>query len=266
MTSKPRSFSQWGQHGRCPHAYYLDRIEKVWRKPAAWSPQGTAVHAGLEAWERSGRTLTLEQVSDVGLSSYTSEINKLLEETPNLRFWFSSGSYTADLDIPRRRAMVPEHLARALGWYEKHPDQTPWTTLDGDPAIELPFSIQLNGITVRGYIDWVGWLDRGILGPRDNKTGRKPGQVMQLKIYGIAIEDHFKFHGAPQSVSSGDFLMTRTGKPTYLQDLTQITRDEVGQEFEKLEADINSGKFPPKPSAEVCWSCDVRHSCKYRAV
>ena len=272
--SKPRSFSQWSQYRRCPYSFYLGRIEKVPRIPAAWSPQGTAIHEALERWELSNRTLRREQVIGIGLDVYDREIRQLEEVTPNLRHWFASGPYGADEDIPRRRLMISEHVDRALLWYAHHPEQKPWRTLNGLPGVEVPFQITLNGIEVRGYIDWIGSLgrnndpvlDRRTFGPRDIKTGRKPGHVMQLKIYSLALQDHLEFNEVSgfDPLISGDFFMTRTGKPTVLQDLGQITRDEVGQEFEALEDSIGKGDFPPKPSEGVCRFCDVKHSCNYR--
>jgi len=214
-------------------------------------------------------------VVHIGLEAYDREIRQLEEVTPNLRHWFSSGPYGADEDIPRRRSMIPEHVDRALLWYANHPDQVPWTTLNGLPGVEVPFHIELNGIVVRGFIDWIGSLerhpdpvlDRRTFGVRDIKTGKKPGHVMQLKIYVLALQDHLEFNDTADfdPLISGDFLMTRTGKPTVLQDLGQITRDEVGQEFEALEDSIGKGDFPPKPTADNCLFCDVKYSCNYRA-
>src|SRR5262249_30789572 len=52
------------------HSYYLARVKKAWQKPAAWLPQGSAVYEAAEAWERSGRTMSVEQAQDVFRESY----------------------------------------------------------------------------------------------------------------------------------------------------------------------------------------------------
>jgi putative RecB family exonuclease len=259
-----RSFSQWSQYNRCPHAYYLSRIQRVWRKPAAWSPMGTAVHEAVELWERSDRIMTVEQAQAAFRESYRKEIDQLLTVTPNTKYWFASGPYDAEVDIPRRMEIGQQHVANYIGWYLKHPSEVPWTLRDGRLALELPFTVQLGTVEVRGLIDWIGRL-AGKLQPRDNKTGRKPGQVEQLKLYGVAIEDHEEFHGEPIEVEAGDFFMTKSGKPTFSYDLTEVSRDELVVEYEHVDALIQAGDFPPKPDPDVCWSCEVRDSCKYRA-
>ena len=65
-----RSVSQLQQYTKCPMAYKLSRIDKVWQRPAAWLIQGSAVHEAIEAWEKSGRTMTLEEATEDDLESY----------------------------------------------------------------------------------------------------------------------------------------------------------------------------------------------------
>ena len=43
-----RSVSQLNLYTRCPQAFKLSRIDKVWKKPAAWRAQGTSFHAVAE--------------------------------------------------------------------------------------------------------------------------------------------------------------------------------------------------------------------------
>ena len=45
--------------GGCAYRYYLSRVIRVWDRPAAWLPQGTAVHGAAEWWERGGRKASL---------------------------------------------------------------------------------------------------------------------------------------------------------------------------------------------------------------
>lgn len=232
---------------------------------------GTAVHAALEAWERAGRLCEPDEVRDVFRTVYREEIDELLEETPNTRYWESSGPYDGAEDIPRRMAVGLEHVDRALAWYEKHPEQQPLVLPDGKLGIELDFWANLGGVWVRGVIDYLGiiqtYADKpALIGPRDNKTGAKPGQVMQLKIYGIVLEDHYDSIGTPTPIPSGDFFMTKSGKPTVLQNLAQITRDEVVVKFQELDANVQAGDFPAKPSEDVCRRCSVRDGCPVRAV
>lgn len=267
--SSYRSFSQWAELNQCQYRYYLHRIEHVPQIQAAWTAQGTAVHTAMENWERGNRKAPVEAVQDTFRDEYDLEISKSIDKEPNLRHWFASGPYEADEDIPRRAQLGVEQIEKSLKWYDKHPDQVPWYHPDGRIGIELPFKIKLEDIEIRGFIDWFGRLsDTCELGPRDIKTGRKPGQHMQLKIYDLAMDDHYAWAGKerPEGPSQGDFFMTRTGKPTVPLDLAQVTRDEVTQEFINLELIVESGVFEPNPSEDNCKFCPVRRKCRFRAV
>src|SRR3954469_19163368 len=94
-----RSYSQLGAYDRCPYMYYLERVEKVWQRPAAWLPMGTAVHEAAERWELSGRTMSLEEAQQIFRDAYVRETNKYLDDTPNANHWFRSGPYKGPEDI-----------------------------------------------------------------------------------------------------------------------------------------------------------------------
>src|SRR5690349_18787086 len=104
---KARSVSQFKEYneefGGCAYRYYLKRILKVWDRPAAWLSQGLAVHEAAEAYERSERTMPLEEVEAVYLASYRKHQNRLIKDTPDLDLWFNSGKYRGEEDSHRRR-------------------------------------------------------------------------------------------------------------------------------------------------------------------
>lgn len=267
-----RSWSQLEQYdpelGGCPYRYYLARIERVWKKPAAWLPMGTAVHHAAELWERSGREMDRDSVKDVFRQKYAEEVNRYLEETPNTRYWQSSGPYPGEEDIPRRHKIGLEHVDRYLNWYAAHPEEVIWITPDGEPAIELGFSLDLGGVEVRGMLDQaiVVRPDEVQADPspanvvaRDIKTGNAPGKVEQLSIAGAVIQQH-----DPASVAThGDFFMTKSGRPTYPYDLISV--DVLTEKFLTLEENIQAGNFPASPTPKKCDRCDVKNSCKFSA-
>lgn len=267
--SKPRSYSQLGQYERCPYSYYLQRIVKVWQRPAAWLPMGTAVHEAVEKWELSGRTMTLEEAQQVFRESYAAETNRLLGDTPNALYWFASGPYKGPADIKRRWKLGHEHVERYIRWYtEKHPEEKPFTWFDQEQgktlmAVELPFTIDLEGVKVRGFIDWVGYSGSRLI-VRDNKTGNTPGGPEQLATYALAVEDKFDLASLGISVDSGDFFMTRTGKPTVPYQLTKAVKVQLADDFHQMDEAVNAGDFPPKPESRKCMFCDVSSACKYR--
>lgn len=259
VEEKPRSYSQLGSYDRCPYMYYLERVEKVWQRPAAWLPMGTAVHEAAEQWELSGRTMSLDEARNVFRIAYARECDRYLEETPNTRFWFASGPYRGAEDIIRRWHLGQEHVDRYIRWYETHPAEIPLGLGNGSIAVELPFTIDLEGVKVRGFIDWVGYNEKGELIVRDNKTGRTPGGPDQLATYALAVAATL---GA--QVNTGDFFMTRTGKPTVPYQLTRVVKTELIEDFQKMDAEVKAGNFPAKPSAEICRFCSVSNACKYK--
>jgi hypothetical protein len=48
----PRSHSQLSAYLECPRAFRLGKVERVKRRPGAWFPGGTAVHATVERYLR----------------------------------------------------------------------------------------------------------------------------------------------------------------------------------------------------------------------
>lgn len=266
--SDVRSYSQLNSYDRCPYMYYLERVEQVWKRPAAWLPMGTAVHSAAEAWELSGRVMTPEEAQQAFREAYRASTDQLLEETPNPKYWFASGPYKGPEDIARRYKLGQEHVARYIAWYEKHPEQKPITYQDADGVdrigVELPFTLKIGGVQVRGFIDWVGYNDKGGLIVRDNKTGNTPGGPDQLATYALAVEDRWALPDIGVHVREGDFFMTRTGKPTIPYALTKAVKVQLAEDFASMDKNVKAGLFPPKPEASKCMFCSVNGSCKYR--
>lgn len=253
-----RSVSQYNQYKRCPQAWYLSRVERAWQRPAAWLSQGTAVHAAIEAWEKSGRVKDLHEVQEVYTSEYADSITRFCESTPNFGWWSKSGRYGGFEDTARRYQIGLEQTAKYLAWANNHPDEVIWIKPDGTPGIELEFDIELDESRVRGYIDAIIRRPSGTLAVRDHKTGNSPGDDFQLGVYKVAVEQV-----AGEPVLTGDYWMGRTGKPTIPYDLSGWTRDKVAAEFRWLNEQIEAGRFDPLPEPDKCRFCDVSYSCQY---
>lgn len=258
-----RSVSQLNQYTRCPQAYKLARIDRVWSRPAAWLPQGTAFHAAAElheVWLSYGMPLSLEEAQDIYRWFYAEGIEDLAGLTPNFEWWFWSGPYNGERDIERRYEIGLEQVDKFYNWRQS-PGQTIWVTPDGTPAIELAFKIELDGILVRGFIDAVVVDDDGELRVRDYKTGNSPGDDFQLGVYSVAIEE---LYGVKPP--RGDyFLAGKKGvKPrlTIPYDLSYWTREAVTERFYEVEACIQAGDFEPDPEPSKCGFCDVNLSCE----
>lgn len=257
-----RSVSQINQYTRCPQAFKLSRIDKVWARPAAWLPQGTAFHAVAEEYERrlsAGDPMGLEEAKDLFRDHYSTEISLLADTTPNFEWWFWSGPYNGERDIERRYEIGLEQVEKFVAWRES-PGQEIWFTPDGKPAIELDFKIELDGILVRGFIDAVVVVNDGQIRVRDYKTGNSPGDDFQLGVYALAIEVLYGVR--PET---GDYYMAgKKGKPakaTAPYDLSRWTKEAVTARFHEVEAQIQAGNFDPLPETDKCTFCDVSYNC-----
>lgn len=256
-----RSVSQINQYLRCPQAYKLGRIDKVWARPAAWLPQGTAFHAVAEEYEQAlhaRKPMSLDEARDMFREMYAHEVEMLTHDTPNFEWWFWSGPYNGERDIERRYHIGLEQVEKFVAWRDT-PGQEIWVTPDGQPAIELAFKVELDGILVRGFIDAVVVVD-GQLRVRDYKTGNSPGDDFQLGVYSVAIE---ALYGVKPT--HGDYFMVgkKGAKPRISgpYDLSPWTREVVTERFREVEDRIQAGDFEPDPEPSKCGFCDVNYSC-----
>ncbi|QGJ88828.1 Cas4 exonuclease [Mycobacterium phage Yecey3] len=288
-----RSVSQLNQYTRCPMSYKLARIDKVWARPAAWLPQGTAFHTVAEIVEKAraeGREVPLEKAQEIFREEYAKDIGELCAVTPNFDWWFHSGPYNGERDIERRFHVGLEQVEKFYAWREMV-GQTIWTTpaivdsrcgadeaqsgeagthvedctcRPSKPAIELQFNIVIDTpagpIRLRGFIDAVVVMADGSLRVRDYKTGAKPGDDFQLGVYGLVIK---LLYGI--DVPTGDYFMAgkKGKKPTLTHpfDLTAWTLEAVAERFAEVENGIQSGMFEALPEPDKCAFCDVSYYC-----
>lgn len=296
--TKPyRSVSQYNTYNQCPKRYELERIKKVWQRPAAWLSQGTAVHAALEAWERSERTMSLEGMQAVFMEEYSKSIEEQAEVTPNTEYWFASGPYRGMVDIERRFGIGLEQCEKLLDWYAKHPDEKIWITPDGVPAIELEFNVELNGVPVRGFIDAVietpnglvvrdlkglaldtplptpeGWTTMQDVTVGDQVLGSdgKPCSVTaksEIKRIGTYI---VKFDDGSEIVCDSEHIWeTQTDKetttsPKAIQEIIRTLKTPRGQSHHKVPVtmplELPPSELPIKPYVFGCWIGDGKHT------
>lgn len=255
-----RSVSQYNTFARCAYRYRLERIDKVWQRPASWLSQGVAVHAAMEAWERNNRKMSLEELGEVYAEEFTKNIEEQAETTPNFEYWFGSGPYDGPTDIERRFGLGIEQIEKLTGWARSHPDEKVWIAPDGRPGIELEFEEEMGGVKVKGFIDLVLETPQGLV-VRDYKTGAKPGDVFQLTVYAEALRMKYGV-----DVYAGDFMMGKTGKPTKQHRFSLDDRDAVHEGFAWLEEQIDAGSYEPNPSRSNCQMCAVRTACEFAAV
>ncbi|WJV49927.1 RecB family exonuclease [Streptomyces flavofungini] len=247
-----RSVSQVEQYEKCPYRFYLRRVVRIPPRPAAWSIQGTAFHAACEAYERSERVMTCEEVADVYSETYTDLTRAALSRTPDTEHWLrAKGEGTQDIEdryalgVAQTRAYVEWALGRESGI---------WRDSRGVPAIELHLTAPLGGVIVQGYIDQLTTDEAGALNVRDLKTGTTRSKF-QLATYGALVRA-----ALGEEVNRGDWYMAKTGKPSRAVDISEGAGHKVSEKFRAMDEGVKRGDFPAKAGFE-CRFCDVSHAC-----
>ncbi len=116
------------------------------------------------------------------------EVHRLIEEkTRGVAAWAEE----TELDDPDPLASKPGMAAELMKAFEEsgYADRTPATLPSGEPMIEMPFAIAVDGRIVRGRIDAVYETDDGGIEIVDYKTGARfePGPSDQLSLYAEAL-------------------------------------------------------------------------------
>lgn len=250
-----RSVSQWTSFVKCSEGYRLEKLAKAPQRPAAWFAQGIAFHTVAETWEANFRQDPPGDMVDLFETEYDRLIAEGMEREPDLGLWLTGGRVRASDDISRRRARGTEQVLAYLGYALASPDRV-WLIGGTEPALEVEFSLDLDGVTVKGYIDQIIQWSTGQIGPRDLKTGSKrPHWPFQLGVYALAIEEMFGF--LPQW---GDYYMAKDSRPDPAVDLTAFTRSKVTRWFHDMDKAVNAGLFMPNPG-DHCRTCGVSDFC-----
>ncbi|MER7987000.1 PD-(D/E)XK nuclease family protein [Streptomyces noursei] len=255
IESQPRSVSQTEQYEKCARRFYLQRVERVVPRPAAWSHHGTAFHSAAEAVELSGRTMTADEAEARFVDQYSALVNGSLDQEPNTDRWLSAHG-TGGEDIERRYNLGREQTRRYVEWAAESPTET-YQTPEGKPGLELYFMVELGGVKVRGYIDQLVTDPDGSVRPRDWKTGTTKSKF-QLETYGIAVR---KLYGV--EVNKADWYLAKTGGLSRPLKLDQVTEADVAKRYVAMDAGVKAGRFPANPGF-LCRFCDVSHACSFK--
>ncbi|QKW48856.1 RecB family exonuclease [Streptomyces buecherae] len=255
VETQPRSVSQVQQYEQCPHRFYLQRVERVVPRPAAWSHHGTAFHSAAEAFELSDREMSVDEAVQIFSERYAEGINESLGREPNVDLWLSARR-DGGSDIEARYVLGQQQTRRYVEWAAGESSAT-YCTPDGRKAVELYFMVELGGVKVRGFIDQLVQDPDGSVRPRDWKTGTTKSRF-QLETYGVATRKAFGVE-----VSKADWYLAKDGRLSRPVSLAGVTEQAVGERFEAMDSAVKLGNFPARPGF-TCKFCDVSHACSMR--
>lgn len=255
-----RSLSQLSKYSDCSEQYRLLYVDKLGKfSPAAWLAQGSAFHMAVQGWEESGRSAQFDIGREYALR-YDEEIESFKQREPNLKKWSHSFKTTTENDIETRRELGLKQLQT----YVDYAEDSGFVIKDIDDftlAIEVPFEIEIGGVTVKGAIDQILLLPDGVE-VRDLKTGNREQSHLQLGLYAYAVT---KIFGWP--VKKASYFYAKDGKLVTLteKDLSRYSEKYLSDLFTTLEKGIQNNIFIPNPG-DSCLFCPVKDNCREKGV
>jgi len=251
-----RSVSQYTTYVQCGEAYRLERVAKAPATPAAWFAMGTAVHAAVEAYELSYRTMTADEAVAIFDARYDADVNEMAQVQPDLDKWLTGNARTkGSVDVARRAVTGAQQVRDYIAAMQAKPSEI-WELGPDYLAVELPFELQLGDVLVKGYIDQVLALPDGRPFVRDLKTGTKlPSTPFQLGVYSLAFEQI-----TGEKASHGDFWMFKNNGPTEPYPLHTFTRERLTRWFADMDRSETAGLYLANPG-ESCRVCGVYQWC-----
>lgn len=255
-----RSNSQLSTFTRCGEQYFLERVAKVPEPPAVYLLGGSAVHSAIEHYELSGREADTDDVLDHFYVDFERRVALAERDYPDRSKWRTGGRRSKEWpnkeDVSFWEAMGPRWVSMYIGFAETSPWRI-WTLPTGEPAVEVGFELDFDGVSVKGFIDQIVEYPGGELVVRDIKSGsRAPADVRQLGLYRVAVGRLFGV--IPEW---GDYYMARTGELTSPDPLTAWSEEYLAEQFVRLEKAIESRLFIAAPG-QNCVTCGVKRFCR----
>ena len=236
---------------QCPLLYRFRVIDKLPQAPSAAAARGTLVHSVLERvfdLPAAGRTL------DAAAAMVAPQWAALLEAEPELG---RAGRRR------RPRGAGPVGQGRGGAWSSAGSRLEDPTRLE--PAErELYVETDLDGLTLRGYVDRLDVAPTGEIRVVDYKTGRSPSELFegkalfQMKFYALVL---WRLHGTVprmlQLVYLGNGEIVR-----YTPDEADLlaTERKLKALWRAIEHAATTGDWRPRTSRLCDW-CDHRALC-----
>lgn len=233
----------------CPLLYRFRVVDRLPEPPSAAAARGTLVHSVLEhLFDLSAPERTLE----AALALIPGRWHALLDERPELAELVTSDGGGED------------------GWYGEAARLVErWFQLEDPQRLapaerELYVEAEVDGLTLRGYVDRLDVAPDGRLRVVDYKTGRSPSELFeakalfQMKFYALVI---WQMRGVLPSmlqlVYLGNGQIVR-----YAPDESDLTalRTKISALWAAIERSAQLGVWQPRPSRLCDW-CAHRTIC-----
>lgn len=256
-----RSVSQLKKVSKCGEQYRLEKFSdpRPPQKPAAWLALGIALHGTFQDWEKGGRLWSKQEVVNRFESYYTLSIEELEEEQPDFSLWMkppNTKTVAASIDSYRKRGVEKD-----VPWYYDRCISSGWEVaeINGSKALEVPFEVDLGGVSVQGYIDRVQWWpSEKYYTIEDTKTGSPEHDdydPRQLKLYQLAIQETLDV-----PIQYGRYWFTKIDRGSKWFDLSLIDVLTVVDQYATLDEVIERKLFLPNPGKH-CGLCSVKNIC-----
>ena len=264
MSDKPdirtakRSVSQLQKLATCGHSYYLQKVLRVPQRTAAWFIQGTAVHAALELYESSWRSISEDEALAAFEWHWDHDMAEAEAKQPDHKMWMVGGRAKRETDIEKRWKLGRQQVLDYIG---HNPPSggllVPVEIIPGEAAVEVGFEIDFDGVKVLGYIDCIKQDTRtGELIPEDWKTGSKlPKDPYQLATYGLAVTEL-----TGQKCDWARWWMCKDNDALPME-LTPYPWEVVTEWYHKADRIINEGLYLGNPSDDTCFTCTSKPYC-----
>ena len=179
---------------QCPLLFRFRTIDKLVGPPSPAAARGTLVHAVLEhLFELPAQ----ERTVDAALALLEPRWAALVDEEPAL------AAMIADHETLTEETWFTQAAALVEQWFTLEDP----TRLEPE-ARELFVEAEVDGLTLRGYVDRLDVAPDGSMRVVDYKTGRSPGEafeakaLFQMKFYALVLWRH---RGVVRAAESGDW-------------------------------------------------------------
>lgn len=239
------SYSQYSTYLGCPRRYFLSRVRLAPGRQAWYFMIGSAIHEGIEHYLETG-----EKANATWLLN--KQVASALKADADMDNWLAGGSKDDPIIKGRALTLVEDCLSSAYAFLDDVEVLSGSVELDVGgrlPGVNRPVSAFIDALVIHKkhgpmIVDW-------------KSSSSKPKDSFQLKVYRSLL----LIKGGYDEFNKGKFVMLRPGvsdpRPV---DLSDVTPEQIGGEFAKVEKRIEERIWNAKPDF-MCNFCEQKPNC-----